>query len=247
MHRAPLFIAMSLTRHIPNALTCLNLLSGCVACTMAFRHAYDGALVCILIAAVFDFLDGMAARLLHAHSPIGADLDSLSDDISFGLAPALVVYALFQDMPYPDDLPAGLAPILPYTAFIIAIFAALRLAKFNVDTRQTHHFIGLPVPANALFWAAIGSSLHNEAAQGTVHPLTLLVGVLALSWLMVSERSMFSLKLRNLSWRDNRTAYIFLAGCVLLLALFRVGGLALCIVWYILLSELTRRERRAKE
>lgn len=238
---------MRLLRHLPNTLTCLNLFSGCVACVMAFRQEFDAALLAVFVAALFDFLDGFAARLLHAHSPIGADLDSLSDMVSFGLAPSLVVFSLLGLAPWPEDLPAWLRPLLPYAGFVIAVFSGLRLAKFNVDTRQSHHFIGLPVPANALFWVAIGSDMVDDVILGRVHPLTVVAGALALSWLLVSERSMFSLKVKDWSWRASHTVYIFLGGCVVLLALLRVGGLALCVVWYIFLSEVTRRERRGEQ
>ena len=147
-------MANCITRHIPNALTCLNLFSGCIAGVMAFESRYELALLFIIISAVFDFFDGLAARALDAHSPIGKDLDSLADDISFGVAPSLIVFSLFKEMPYPAYM-EGTATWLPYSAFLISVFSALRLAKFNNDTRQTTSFIGLPVPANALFWAFV--------------------------------------------------------------------------------------------
>lgn len=238
---------MSLLRYVPNTLTCLNLLSGCMACVMAFAQRFDAALLAVVVAALFDFLDGFAARLLHAHSPIGADLDSLSDLVSFGLAPSLVVFSLLRLASWPQGWPVWLLEFLPYTAFIIALFSALRLAKFNVDTRQSHYFLGLPVPANALFWVAIGSWLAaDEALLASVPPLVVVVVVLVLSGLLVSERSMFSFKVQDWSWRASHTVYIFLLVSALLLICFHVGGLALCVVWYILLSELTRRERRGE-
>ena len=152
-------MANCITRHIPNALTCLNLFSGCIAGVMAFESRYELALLFIIISAVFDFFDGLAARALDAHSPIGKDLDSLADDISFGVAPSLIVFSLFKEMPYPAYM-EGTATWLPYSAFLISVFSALRLAKFNNDTRQTTSFIGLPVPANALFWASLVAGYH---------------------------------------------------------------------------------------
>ena len=143
-------MANCITRHIPNALTCLNLFSGCIAGVMAFQAQYELALLFIIISAAFDFFDGLAARVLNAHSIIGKDLDSLADDVSFGVAPALVIFSLFKEMHYPSYMD-GLTNYLPYAAFLIAVFSALRLAKFNNDTRQTNSFIGLPVPANAIF------------------------------------------------------------------------------------------------
>ena len=176
-------MANCITRHIPNALTCMNLFSGCIACVMAFHANFEMALLFIVIGAVFDFFDGLAARLLHAYSNIGKDLDSLADDVSFGVAPALIVFSLFKEINYPDYL-SFLANWLPYAAFLIAVFSALRLAKFNNDTRQTTSFIGLPVPANALFWASLIAGCKPIASY---HPLLTLALVCLLSWLLVSE------------------------------------------------------------
>ena len=156
-------MANCITRHIPNTVTCLNLFSGCIASVMAFEAKYELAIGFIILSAVFDFFDGMLARLLDAKSPIGKDLDSLADDISFGIAPALMVFSLFKEVHYPEML-MGIKDFMPYTAFLIAVFSALRLAKFNIDTRQTSSFIGLPVPANALFWVSRAlSDLLDEA------------------------------------------------------------------------------------
>lgn len=233
-------MANCITRHIPNTLTCLNLFSGCISCVMAFEARYEAALLFILISAVFDFFDGMAARALNAHSVIGKDLDSLADDVSFGAAPAFIVFSLFKEMNYPAYL-EGLAGILPYTAFLIAVFSALRLAKFNNDTRQTTSFIGLPVPANALFWSSLVAGYHPVLISDGFHPLYLLALVCLFSWLLVSELPMFSLKFKNLSWKDNKVSFTFLIFCILFLAFLQVKGFATCIVWYILLSWLTAK------
>ena len=141
-------MANCITRHIPNTLTCLNLFSGCIACVMAFEARYEWALAFIIFSAVFDFFDGMMARALDAHSIIGKDLDSLADDVSFGVAPSLIVFSLFKEMDYSGAM-ESLAGVFPYLAFLLSVFSALRLAKFNNDTRQTSSFVGLPVPANA--------------------------------------------------------------------------------------------------
>ena len=167
-------MAKRIIRHIPNALTCLNLFSGCVASVMAFEARYEMALLFIVISALFDFLDGLAARALHAYSAIGKDLDSLSDDVSFGVAPSLIVFSLFKEMHYPAYM-ESVAGWWPYLAFLISIFSALRLAKFNNDTRQTTSFIGLPVPANALFWASLVAGFHPILIQTDFHPLYLLL------------------------------------------------------------------------
>lgn len=232
-------MANCITRHIPNALTCMNLFSGCIACVMAFHANFEMAMLFIVIGAVFDFFDGLAARLLHAYSNIGKDLDSLADDVSFGVAPALIVFSLFKEIDYPDYL-SFLANWLPYAAFLIAVFSALRLAKFNNDTRQTTSFIGLPVPANALFWASLIAGCKPIASY---HPLLTLALVCLFSWILVSEIPMFSLKFKNLSWKDNKIAFIFVIISAILLITLKIAGFAAVIVWYILLSILTQKKQ----
>ena len=232
-------MANCITRHIPNALTCMNLFSGCIACVMAFHANFEMAMLFIVIGAVFDFFDGLAARLLHAYSNIGKDLDSLADDVSFGVAPALIVFSLFKQIDYPDYL-SFLANWLPYAAFLIAVFSALRMAKFNNDTRQTTSFIGLPVPANALFWASLIAGCKPIASY---HPLLTLALVCLFSWLLVSEIPMFSLKFKNLSWKDNKIAFIFVIISAILLITLKIAGFAAVIVWYILLSILTQKKQ----
>jgi CDP-diacylglycerol--serine O-phosphatidyltransferase len=206
---------------------------------MAFHANFEMAMLFIVIGAVFDFFDGLAARLLHAYSNIGKDLDSLADDVSFGVAPALIVFSLFKEINYPDYL-SFLANWLPYAAFLIAIFSALRLAKFNNDTRQTTSFIGLPVPANALFWASLVAGCKPIASY---HPLLTLALVCLFSWLLVSEIPMFSLKFKNLSWKDNKIAFIFVIISAILLITLKIAGFAAVIVWYILLSILTQKKQ----
>lgn len=228
------------TRHIPNAATCLNLFSGCVACVMAFEGKYHLALLFVVISSVFDFLDGLLARLLNAPSPIGKELDSLADMISFGMAPALIVFSLFREAPYPLWL-EGFRNYVPYFAFLIAVFSGLRLAKFNTDSRQTDSFIGMPVPANALFWSSLIAGGHGFLVSGRFSALCLIPAVVLFSWLLVAEIPMFSLKFKSLSWKSNRLTYLFLAGCVPLLVFLRTGGLAAIIVWYLLLSLFTMK------
>lgn len=229
-------------RRVPNALTCLNLFSGCVASVMAFEARYEMALLFIVVSALFDFLDGLAARVLHAYSDIGKDLDSLADDVSFGVAPSLVVFSLFKEMRYPGYMETA-AAWLPYLAFLIAVFSALRLAKFNNDTRQATSFIGLPVPANALFWASLVAGFHPALVGPGFHPLFLLALVCLFSWLLVSEIPMFSLKFKNLSWRDNKISFCFLLLSLCLLAVLHLKGFAAAIVCYILISVITCRRK----
>lgn len=235
-------MANVITKYIPNTVTCLNLFSGCIACVMAFEARYEWAFTFIILSAVFDFFDGMLARLLKAHSPIGKDLDSLADDISFGAAPAFVVFSLFKEMHYNESI-GFLAPYMPYAAFLIAVFSGLRLAKFNNDTRQTTSFIGLPVPANALFWGALVVGAHDFLVSAHCHPFYILVLVILFSGLLVSEIPMFSLKFKNLSWRDNKVSFLFLIVCIPMLIFLGISGFAAIIVWYIILSLFTRKNK----
>lgn len=234
-------MANCITRPIPNTLTCLNLFSGCIACVMAFEARYEAALGFIILSAVFDFFDGMMARALDAHSPIGKDLDSLADDVSFGVAPSLIVFSLFKEMEYIGVM-ESVATYFPYLAFLLSVFSALRLAKFNNDTRQTTSFVGLPVPANALFWASLVAGSHGFLTSGSFHPVYLLLLVCLFSWLLVAEIPMFSLKFKNLSWKDNKISFIFLLVCIPLLFFLGICSFAAIIVWYILLSLATRKK-----
>lgn len=227
---------------IPNTVTCLNLFSGCIASVMAFEARYDMALLFIILSAIFDFFDGLLARALNAHSVIGKDLDSLADDISFGVAPSLIVFSLLKEMHYPASI-GFIAPYLPYAAFLISVFSALRLAKFNNDTRQTSSFVGLPVPANALFWGALVAGAHDFLVSDNCHPVYLFILICLFSWLLVSEIPMFSLKFKNLSWNDNKISFIFLIVCIPLLVFLGIGSFAAIIVWYILLSLFTRKSK----
>lgn len=229
-------------KNIPNTVTCLNLFSGCIACVMAFEAKYELALFFIILGAVFDFFDGLLARALNAHSVIGKDLDSLADDVSFGFAPSVIVFSLFKEMHYPSNIEI-LVPYLPYAAFLISVFSALRLAKFNNDTRQTSSFIGLPVPANALFWGSLVAGAHEILISESMHPAYLFLLVCLFSWLLVSEIPMFSLKFKNLSWTDNKISFTFLIICIPLLVFLGISSFAAIIVCYILLSLFTGKNK----
>lgn len=235
-------MANVISRNIPNTVTCLNLFSGCIACVMAFEARYELALLFIILSSVFDFFDGLLARALNAHSVIGKDLDSLADDISFGIVPAVIVYSLFKEMHYPANI-EFLAPYLPYLGFLISVFSALRLAKFNNDTRQTSSFVGLPVPANALFWGSFVAGVHGWLVSESCHPVYLLLAVCLFSGLLVSEIPMFSLKFKNLSWKDNKISFIFLIICIPLLLFLGIASFAAIVVWYILLSLFTGKSK----
>lgn len=222
-------------KHIPNTITCLNLISGCIATYWAFQGIYDFALIFIVAGAVFDFFDGMAARLLGVSSPIGKELDSLADVVTFGVAPSAMVFSFLSSFHIHF-------PFVPFLAFFIAAFSALRLAKFNLDERQTMGFIGLPTPANALFWASLivgcGNWLHTLPYSAGI----ILLMVFVSCWLLVSEIPMFALKFKQWGWRGNEIRYLFLLSCIPLLAFFGIAGIAIIVAWYVLLSILTKKK-----
>ena len=212
----------------------MNLISGCIATYYAFQADYSMALLFIVIGAVFDFFDGMSARLLHVSSPIGKELDSLADCITFGFAPSAIVFSFLCTFHIH-------LLFLPFLAFIMAAFSALRLAKFNLDERQALGFIGLPTPANALFW---GSLIWSLDWQRWFEPYLLpdfwlyivLVLIPISSYLLVSEIPMFALKFKTWGWKGNEVKYIFLITCIPMLLLLGVSGLAAIIAWYVILS-----------
>lgn len=234
-------MANCITRHIPNTVTCCNLFCGCIASIMGFQAKYEMAILFIILGAVFDFFDGMLARLFHVSGPLGKELDSLADDITFGFAPSVIVFSLFKEVQYPDIL-APFTDYIPYTAFIIAVFSALRLGKFNIDTRQSTSFIGLPTPANALFWGSLVVGGHDFLVSESFNAIYLLILVLIMSYLLVAEIPMFSLKFKNLTWSDNKISYIFLLVCIPLLIFLQISGFAAIILWYIFLSAITKKK-----
>ena len=216
-------------KHIPNTITCLNLISGCVATYWAFLGDYRMALLFIIIGAVFDFFDGMVARLLHVSSPIGKELDSLADDITFGFAPSAIIFSYLSQFSILNS------QLMPFLAFVMAAFSALRLAKFNLDERQALGFIGLPTPANALFWGALIGGLHGNQIYFEGIEWCVIIGMLISSYLLVSEIPMFALKFKTWGWKGNEIKYIFLLTCIPMLFL-GIFGLAAIIAWYVILS-----------
>jgi CDP-diacylglycerol--serine O-phosphatidyltransferase len=217
-------------KHIPNAITCLNLLSGCIGLVYAFDNQLITAGYFILISALFDFFDGMLARLLKAYSEIGKELDSLADMVSFGVLPSVMVYQLFR-------IAAPEQAYLPFFAFLIAIFSALRLAKFNIDTRQTENFIGLPTPANALFILSLPHIVSSETlAEYILNPVILAIITLVMSLLLVAELPLFSLKFKNLKFSANLFRFILLGLSVILLIILKFAAIPLVILSYLILS-----------
>ena len=220
-------------KNLPNIVTCLNLYSGCLACVMALVYNnYTGAFLFIFLAACFDFLDGFVARLLKAYSPLGAQLDSLADVVSFGLAPGFIVYSFLStasvSVPYSTNI--------KLLAFLIPIFAALRLAKFNIDSRQKSSFLGLPVPANGLFWATLIPSIPLLNGNHIFYTFFVIGFIIIFCLLMVSELPMFSLKFTHYKWNGNEYPYIMILIALLLIVFFHLLGICLSIILYIFLS-----------
>lgn len=226
-------IMNAITRNIPNTITCVNLASGCMAILCALNPGIMGsslpswqwACIFIGIAAVADFLDGFAARLLHAYSELGKELDSLCDLVSFGVAPAMIMF---------HTLSASDAAWWRWAVILIPVLGALRLAKFNIDTRQTTSFIGLPIPANAIFW--IGYAFMASEAGWMLSPAVVLPVIVVESWLMVSELRMYSLKFKTWGWKGNEARYLLMAAAVVCVFSAGCAGLFWLIVYYILSS-----------
>lgn len=219
---------MSAIKHIPNAITLLNLFSGCVAAYFAFLGNFNITFYLVLLAGLFDFLDGLAARVLKAYSPMGKELDSLADMISFGLVPGIVVFSMIDQ--------SNADGFLKFAGFLIPVFSALRLAKFNIDENQTKSFIGLPTPSNAFFWVGLSFSYNNFFVR---NPYFLIFLTIVFSYLLVSSIPMFALKVSNLKWKENKIQYIFLSGVIVLISLFGWNALTLIIAWYIVSSILS--------
>lgn len=223
-------MTQNITKEIPNTITCLNLLCGCLAVISAFSTepayglaGYQWAFIFIGLATVFDFCDGAMARLIHAYSPLGKELDSLSDLISFGLAPSMLLYVTISNM--------SANSWLAYASLAIAICGGIRLAKFNIDTRQTSEFIGLPIPANAIFWIGAVDWIHT---CGYPADWMIMAAIALMAWLMLSPLHMFSLKFKNFSVRDNYMRYAVIIAAVALVAIFHLPGFSLAILLYIL-------------
>jgi CDP-diacylglycerol--serine O-phosphatidyltransferase len=227
-------------KHIPNFITVLNLLSGCIAITAAFEGNLILASWLVGLAAIFDFLDGMAARLLNVKSAIGKELDSLADMVSFGVVPGVIVFQLFNLNPDFEN------EFVPYIAFLIPVFSAIRLAKFNTDSRQEEMFYGLPTPANSILIASLPLILNNDTTifgfdfsnsiLFLVNPSFLVVLTLVLSWLLVAEIPLMSLKFKSFAWAENKARYVLLLISLVLLITFQFAGIPLIIFLYIIIS-----------
>lgn len=227
-------------KHIPNFITCLNLFTGCVAIFIAFQGNLTFAAYLVGVAAVFDFLDGLVARVMHAYSEIGKQLDSLADMVSFGVLPGVIMFQLMRQSAIADpDTSLLEVEVFPFSAFIIVVFSALRLAKFNIDTRQTSSFIGLPTPANTLFVSSLPLILAADKynlGRYFMNQYVLLGLSVVLCYMLVAEIPLFALKFKNLSWRENSVRFIFLILSIPLLLILKFAAIPIIILLYVLLS-----------
>jgi CDP-diacylglycerol--serine O-phosphatidyltransferase len=245
-------------RHIPNALTCASLSFGFYASVAGISGDYYTAMIAILIAAAFDFSDGLAARLLKASSPMGKELDSLSDIVSFGVAPGMMLFGFLDELL--DSLAWNQAwgRLFLLSAFAIPVFSALRLAKFNIDARQKTSFIGLPVPAHAILWSSVITAFsptvvsYGDGCAGLfftgfftnvtpILPVVLSVSAVATSFLLVSEIPMFSMKMSSFSWKENKLQFILILSAIALVMFAGMIGISAAILLYILLSVIAYR------
>ena len=256
-----------LKRNIPNVFTCLNLFCGCIAIVFAFQGNLVWTAYMVGIAAVMDFLDGFVARLLNVNSEIGKQLDSMADMVSFGVVPGVVMFKLLElslskhilveleyfspqgngYMDHQDDIPYSWIALVPYLGFLLTVFSGIRLAKFNIDTRQSDSFIGVPTPANAILICSIGLIIPTgficfpdpivSAIQDMFLNLYFLCGLsLIMSYLLISELPLFALKFKNFGWSDNKVRYIFLILSLAMLIIFWHVGIPFIIVLYIVIS-----------
>ncbi|MGY3052492.1 CDP-diacylglycerol--serine O-phosphatidyltransferase [Pedobacter sp. UYEF25] len=218
-------------KHIPNAITCANLFSGCIGIAFAFKGdlgALQIAAYFVILSGIFDFFDGMMARLLKANSIIGKDLDSLADVVSFGVLPGVIMFQLLKQSDYSSS-------ILPYLGFIITVFSAVRLAKFNNDERQTEDFIGLNTPMNTFFICSLPFIAVDYPL--VVGSSLLLIGIIAVtSYLMISEFRLFSLKFKSLAWSANRLKYIFLICSAALIIALQFVAIPFVLLLYLIFS-----------
>jgi CDP-diacylglycerol--serine O-phosphatidyltransferase len=235
-------------RHIPNTITSANLLCGCLSIQAAILGDLPKAAFFVLLAAFLDFFDGLAARLLKVSSPIGAQLDSLADVVSFGVAPSFMAFHLISE----NIEEKGLA----YIAFLLAIFSALRLAKFNVDDRQTDQFIGLPTPANALLWVSLVLSIWqaDHVAYGSAlalmlkdlanDPFIVIPMTLVFAYLLVAELPLMSLKFKHFRLSGNQYRYLLLLISAVLIALFLFAAVPIILILYLILSIIQERSKK---
>lgn len=237
---------MSVKKHIPNFITLLNLASGLIALVYAFNTNLQMAFFWVCMGIFFDFWDGFFARILKVQGKLGLQLDSLADMVTSGVVPGVAMYQLLANIAdltddYNLSIDNGYLGLLPYVGFIITLASCYRLAKFNIDERQTDSFIGLPTPANALFIMSLPVILNQTGGEGMVFELLsnpfILVGISLLSaYLLNAEIPLFSLKVKYFNWKNNKIQFIFLIVSVLLLSFFQYFAIPVIILFYVILS-----------
>lgn len=221
-------------KYIPNTITSLNLLSGCIGILMVLSGNYLAAFYCVLASGIFDFFDGLVARLLKVKSLIGKELDSLADVISFGFLPGAILYTMLLEV--------TTSPYLPYLGFMVTVFSALRLAKFNIDERQTSDFIGVNTPMNTFLIVSL--PFIGEIYPQYIYNIYLLIAItIVTSFLLVSELKLFSMKLSSLRWEVNKFKYLFLIVSLLLVIGLEILAIPLIFVLYIIFSVLHFRQK----
>lgn len=237
---------MNLKKHIPNLITLLNLLCGCIALVFAGEANFEMAFLFVCLGIFFDFFDGFFARLFHVSSPLGLQLDSLADMVTSGVVPGFVLFKMLSNSVNSD--PSLI--YLPYLGFIITLGSCYRLANFNIDTRQTDSFIGLPTPANALFILSLPLILKNSDSllvlELLINPWVLLFIAVLSAYILNAEIPLFALKIKKFNLKDNGLPLFFLTISLLLLVLLQFAGVALIIVFYVLLSLITNKFKSNK-
>jgi CDP-diacylglycerol--serine O-phosphatidyltransferase len=247
--------------NIPNLFTAANLISGCIAIILDFAGRVDLAPFAIFAGALFDFFDGFLARKLHIQGEMGKQLDSLADMVTFGLAPGMIMFSMLVVVGGSNSLNVNEIPSVtmwvenfidgktsnyyPLIALVIPFFSLFRLAKFNLDTRQTESFIGLPTPANTLFFMSFplvacysntDAGIMKSVSEFMFHPVSISVTIVVMSLLLVSEIPLFSLKFKSFGWKGNQIRYQFLLISLIFIIVFQVWALALIVFLYLVLS-----------
>jgi len=240
-----MLIVSRMKKYVPNLITLSNLLCGTVAIVFAVRGTIDWAALFVAIGIFLDFFDGFFARLLHVKSEMGLQLDSLADMVTSGVVPGIVMFQLLSNSTYVLQTEGTFAMLLPYVGFFITLASAYRLANFNIDTRQTSGFIGLPTPANTMFILSLPLILQyqpTELFNSLLHNMWVLLGITLLSaYLLNAEIALFALKFSDYSFKNNALKYIFLALCIILLLSLKIIAIPLIILLYIILSLLPKR------
>jgi len=241
----------SMKKYIPNIITLFNLFSGLIALLFVFQQKWMYAALFVALGILFDFFDGLAARVLNVSSAVGLQLDSLADMVTSGIVPAFTMFFLIQNGFQTDvmhDFKWDFRHLAAFAGLFVAMGSALRLAKFNVDERQTSSFIGLPTPANTLFIMSIPLVIqYQNMAEWLQSPYTLIFISFLSAYLLNAEIALFSLKFKDFSWKNNREKYILIVSALILIPLFQFFGIMLVILLYILLSLIFNRLKKKDE